>query len=101
MIGAAKDLKGARYALWKNPENLTDRQTRKLASIQKTNRRLYRAYLLKEQLRQIYRLPAGQAIRMCCALWSVMTVLLAWRVDLLLGGCECARPRSRTSARAR
>jgi transposase len=30
----------------------------------KTNRRLYRAYLLKEQLRQIYRLPAGQAIRM-------------------------------------
>ncbi len=63
-IAAAKDLKGARYALWKNPENLTDRQTRKLASIQKTNRRLYRAYLLKEQLRQIYRLPAGQAIRM-------------------------------------
>jgi hypothetical protein len=34
-IAAAKDLKGARYALWKNPENLTDRQTRKLASIQK------------------------------------------------------------------
>jgi len=63
-IAAAKDLKGARYALWKNPENLTDRQTRKLASVQKTNRRLYRAYLLKEQLRQIYRLPAGQAIRM-------------------------------------
>jgi hypothetical protein len=29
---------------------------------------------------------------MCCAVWSVMTVLLAWRVDLLLGGCECARP---------
>ena len=63
-IAAAKDLKGARYALWKNPENLTDRQTKKLASVQKTNRRLYRAYLLKEQLRQIYRLPAGQAIRM-------------------------------------
>ncbi len=63
-IAMAKDLKGARYALWKNPENLTDRQTRKLASVQKTNRRLYRAYLLKEQLRQIYRLPAGQAIRM-------------------------------------
>jgi transposase len=61
-VAAAKDLKGARFALWKNPENLTDRQAAKLASIQKTNARLYRAYLLKEQLRQIYRLPAAQAI---------------------------------------
>jgi len=59
---AAKDLKGARYALWKNPENLTDRQQAKLADIQKTNKPLYRAYLLKEQLRQIYRLPADAAI---------------------------------------
>ena len=63
-IAAAKDLKGARYALWKNPENLTDRQRAKLSSIQKTNARLYRAYLLKEQLRQIYRLPAEAAIRL-------------------------------------
>jgi transposase len=63
-ITAAKDLKGARYALWKNPENLTDRQQAKLSSIQKTNARLYRAYLLKEQLRQIYRLPAKQATRL-------------------------------------
>ena len=30
-IAAAKDLKGARFALWKNPENLTDRQQAKLA----------------------------------------------------------------------
>jgi transposase len=63
-ITAAKDLKGARYALWKNPENLTDLQAAKLSSIQKTNAKLYRAYLLKEQLRQIYRLPAKQAIDM-------------------------------------
>jgi transposase len=61
-IAAAKDLKDARFALWKNPENLTDRQQAKLSSIQKTNARLYRAYLLKEQLRQIYRLPAQAAI---------------------------------------
>ena len=39
---AAKDLKGARYALWKNPENLTERQHAKLADIQKTNKPLYR-----------------------------------------------------------
>jgi transposase len=58
----AKELKGARFALWKNPERLTARQQAKLADIQRTNRRLYRAYLLKEQLRQIYRLPAKAAI---------------------------------------
>jgi transposase len=51
----AKDLKGARFAVWKNPENLTEHQQTKLAVIQKTNGPLYRAYLLKEQLRQLYR----------------------------------------------
>jgi transposase len=60
----ARELKGARFALWKNPENLTARQQLKLAEIQKTNHKLYRAYLLKEQLRQIYRLPADAAIRL-------------------------------------
>ena len=51
----AKDLKDARFALWKNAEKLTDRQQLKLASIQQTNQRLYRAYPLAQQLRQIYR----------------------------------------------
>jgi transposase len=60
----ARELKGARFAVWKNPENLTDRQAAKLATIQQTNTRLYRAYLLKEQLRQIYRLPAAAATRL-------------------------------------
>ena len=58
----AKDLKGARFALWKNPENLTPRQKLKLAHIQQINQRLYRAYLLKEQLRQIYRADPDEAI---------------------------------------
>ena len=58
------ELKGARFAVWKNPENLTDRQAAKLAKIQHTNAKLYRAYLLKEQLRQIYRLPAAAAERL-------------------------------------
>lgn len=57
----AKDLKGARFAVWKNPENLTERQQAKLAGIQRTNAPLYRAYLLKEQLRQLYQVPAKQA----------------------------------------
>lgn len=60
----AGDLKGARFALWKNPENLTARQQSKLAEIERLNRPLYRAYLLKEQLRQIYRLPPKAAVRL-------------------------------------
>ena len=50
----ARELKGARYALWKNPEDLTERQTAKLAWIAKTDTRLYRAYLLKEGLRHVF-----------------------------------------------
>jgi transposase len=61
-IALARDLKGARFALWKNPENLTARQQLKLASIAEINKRLYRAYLLKEQLRQIYRVNADEAL---------------------------------------
>jgi transposase len=44
--GTARLLKHARYALWKNPENLTLRQREKLAWVAKTDPRLHRAYLL-------------------------------------------------------
>jgi transposase len=50
----ARALKHARYALWKNPENLTERQADKLAWIAKTDPRLHRAYLLKEGLRHVF-----------------------------------------------
>jgi transposase len=73
----ARDLKGARFALWKNPENLTPRQKLKLAHIQKINQRLYRAYLLKEQLRQIYRVDPDEAIGVLDA-W----LKWAWRCRL-------------------
>jgi transposase len=58
----ARDLKGARYALWKNPEDLTRRQSAKLADIARINKPLYRAYLLKEQLREVFRLPFRAAV---------------------------------------
>lgn len=58
----ARELKGARYALWKNPENLTRRQEAKLADIARTNKPLYRAHLLKEQLREVFRLPFRAAV---------------------------------------
>jgi transposase len=64
MKAHARDLKGARYALWKNPEDLTARQEAKLAWIAKVNRRLYRAYLLKEQFRAIIRVKGVRALLM-------------------------------------
>lgn len=67
----ARELKGARFALWKNPGNLTERQALKLARVQQLNQRLYRAYLLAQQLREIYRVPFDDAIKLLDA-W------LAW-----------------------
>jgi len=64
LMAEARELKGARFALWKNPEDLTDRQAAKLSQIARTNAKLYRAYLLKEQLRQVFRLPWRAAMRL-------------------------------------
>lgn len=58
----ARELKGARFALWKNPGNLTERQQLKLARVQALNQQLYRAYLLAQQLRQIYRVRLEDAV---------------------------------------
>ena len=58
----AKALKGARYALWKNPENLTENQQAKLAWVAATDPRLHRAYLLKEGLRVVFQLPYDEAV---------------------------------------
>ena len=49
-------IKHARWALLKAPEKLNDHQRLALAGIQQTNAKLYRAYLLKEQLRALYQL---------------------------------------------
>jgi len=57
----AAGLKNSRYALWKNPENLTENQQTKLAWIVQTDPRLGRAYYLKEGLRVIFKLPYEQA----------------------------------------
>ena len=59
--GHAKALKHARYALWKNPENLTGKQQAKLAWIAKTDPRLHRGYLLKEGLRVVFSLDPAEA----------------------------------------
>jgi len=50
---AAKILKHSRWALLKDPVNLTEAQEAKLSDIQRGNVRLYRGYLLKAQLGDI------------------------------------------------
>ena len=47
-----RELFRSRFALLKNPWNLTRRETEKLRDVQRTNASLYRAYLLKETLAQ-------------------------------------------------
>jgi transposase len=51
-----KWIKGVRWALVKAPERHTARQAAKLAEVQQANKPLYRAFLLKEQLRALYHL---------------------------------------------
>jgi transposase len=67
----ASSLKGSRWALVKNPQDLTCDQRTALATIQADNKALYRAYLLKEQLRAVFA-AKGIAGRRLLAGW------LAW-----------------------
>jgi transposase len=67
----ASDVKGTRWAVLKNPEDLTGQQRTTLAAIATTNNRLYRAYLLKEQLRAVFA-ARGTPGRVLLAGW------LAW-----------------------
>jgi len=71
MKALAGDMKGARYALWKNPEDLTEHQKAKLAWVAKANAPLFRAYLMKEQLRLVFRLRGDEGI-------ALLTAWLAW-----------------------
>ena len=67
-----KWIKGARWALLKAPERLTERQQTTLAAVQHANRPLYRAYLLKEELRALYHLDDRAAAAEHLRAW------LAW-----------------------
>ncbi|MGA7270030.1 MAG: ISL3 family transposase [Acidimicrobiia bacterium] len=50
----AKKFKGGRWALLKNPEDLTDRQAATLAEIKRHGGALWRAYQRKEELRAVF-----------------------------------------------
>ena len=52
----AEKIKNSAYALGKAPENLTENQQIRVEMIAKTNKRLYRAYLMKEELRLLLKI---------------------------------------------
>jgi transposase len=58
---AAKAIKGARFSLWKNPEDLTGGQQAQLEMVAISDPRLHRAYLLKEGLRLVFHMPPEDA----------------------------------------
>ncbi len=68
----AATIKNTRWALLKNPDSLSMDQRTTLACIQATNRPLYRAYLLKEQLRAVFQARDLAAARRLLIGW------LAW-----------------------
>ncbi len=50
----AQNFKGSRWALLKNPEDLTDTQAAQLARIRRGRGGIWRAYEMKEQFRSIF-----------------------------------------------
>jgi transposase len=50
----SKALKRARWALWRNPEDLTEAQRAKLGWLARTHPRVHRAWALKEGLRVVF-----------------------------------------------
>ena len=65
----AASLKRTRWALLKDPWNLSAVEGDKLADIQRTNRPLYRAYLLKETLAEIFSRRQVEAARRKFVAW--------------------------------
>ena len=76
---AAREIKGSRYPLLKNPEDLTERQAASLEAIARSDKRLYRGYLLKEGLRDVYKAAGADEARARLGSW------LSW-------ACRCRIP---------
>lgn len=65
----ASEIKGSSYALGKAPENLTEKQQLQVEMIAKTNNRLYRAYLMKEQLRLLLKIRDSEEAEEALKKW--------------------------------
>jgi transposase len=67
----ASTLGHTRWALVKNPEDLSTQQRTTLAGLAKTNHQLYRGYLIKEQLREIFHVKDNGGV-------GLLGGLIAW-----------------------
>lgn len=65
----AEQVKRSKYALGKNPENLTETQRGRLAVIQAQDGPLARAYAMKEQLRAVFKMSDAKAAGECLDKW--------------------------------
>lgn len=65
----AKALKGSRWALWKNYGDLRPDQRTTLATLERENKKLYRAYLLKEELRSVFQDPDPDIAKLTLRDW--------------------------------
>jgi transposase len=79
--GVARELRDARYALWKNPEDLTERQQQRLEWIAETHPSLWEAYRLKEGLRLLFKMrgPAGLDALQAWLAWASSSNLEQFR----------------------
>ena len=83
---ASKALKNTRWALWRNPDDLTEAQQAKLDWIARTHPRLHRAWALKEGLRWVFVLARQDYPRLAA---TALDRWLSWRA-------AAASPRSPT-----
>jgi transposase len=57
----AKEMKGMRWLLIRNWENLSSRQKGVIRDLEKVNKRMFRGWQLKEELRDIFKMPLNKA----------------------------------------
>ena len=60
----ARALQRSRFVLWRNPEDLTERQRAKLDWIAEQHDKVHRAWQLKEHLRAVFAVGGGEGIRL-------------------------------------
>ena len=88
----AKAVKGSRYALLKSPENLTAGQEASLERVARENKALYRAYLLKERLRDVFKADGAE---------EAAGLLDSWLASACRSGTKAVRELSRKVRRHR
>jgi transposase len=69
-----RDIKGSRYALGKNPENLTQAQQDKLSVIQESYPDVYKAYQCKETIRAITHMQTAELAEVELDKWIESTL---------------------------